>query len=183
MTFPKKVYIVGGPGSGKSTFAQQLATRIDAPVFDLDSVLWKAGGPKSEAERQQEMASIDTRGSWIAEGIYSESASYLIERADLVVWIEVPLLVAVWRVITRHVKRSLSGNNQYSGLRRLIRFIWRAVVRYHLGDREAGAPLGTERRRFTRRYLERFQAKVVGPRSKDVSRWMADVAQSPPPRR
>jgi shikimate kinase len=48
---PRKVYIVGGAGSCKSTLAQRLATHIDAPVFDLDSVLWKTGGPKSEAER------------------------------------------------------------------------------------------------------------------------------------
>jgi predicted NACHT family NTPase len=48
---PRKVYIVGGPGSGKSTLAYQIAARIDAPVFDLDGVLWKTGGPKSEAER------------------------------------------------------------------------------------------------------------------------------------
>ncbi|MBI4220298.1 MAG: hypothetical protein HY682_09165 [Chloroflexi bacterium] len=175
-----KVYILGGPGSGKTTLATRLAARIDAPVFDLDWVLWKNGGPKSEADRQQEMGKIDARGSWIAEGIYSETASYLIERADVVLWIEVPLLVAVWRIVTRHVRRSLAGSNRYPGIRRLIRFIWRTVIRYHLGDRVTGAPLGTERRRFTARYLAKFHAKVVGPKQAEVSRWMADMERSVP---
>lgn len=174
----KKICIVGGPGAGKSTVARKLADRIGAPIFDLDECFWNSG-PKSPDELHAEMARIAGNRSWVAEGIYTESAGDLIKKADVVLWIEVPLPIAIWRIVLRHVKRSLARNNQHPGTGRLLRFI-RTTVKYHLGDRGAGAPLGTERRRYTRRFLAQFRGKVVGLGSRDVARWIRAVRPSAP---
>ena len=43
--FPPKIFLIGMPGSGKSTFGRQLAKALDYPFFDLDE----------EIEKQQEI--------------------------------------------------------------------------------------------------------------------------------
>lgn len=167
-----RVYILGGPGGGKSTIAKQLAERTGAPVFNLDDHFWTAGGPKSLNERRVEMADILAHESWIAEGAYANWADDLIQQADVVLWVEVPLPIAVWRICVRHVGASLSGNNPHPGVWRLLTFL-RRTVQYHLREQMAGSATGT--RRSTGRYLARFQPKVVGPRARDVRAWMAEL--------
>lgn len=173
MAIPRRVYIIGGPGAGKSTIAKQLAQQTGALVFNLDNHFWKSGGPKSAEERQAEMANIMAHESWIAEGAYTDWADDLIQQADVVLWVEVPLLIAVWRIVTRHTRVSLSGNNSHPGVWRLLKFIWR-TVQYHLSEQMAGAS-ATGTRRSTGRYLVRHHDKVVGPTPRDVRAWMAEL--------
>ncbi len=33
-----KLYITGGPGSGKTTYAKRLAQKLDIPCYDLEEV-------------------------------------------------------------------------------------------------------------------------------------------------
>lgn len=35
-----KIYISGGPGSGKTTYAKKLSQELNIPCFDLDEVKW-----------------------------------------------------------------------------------------------------------------------------------------------
>ena len=35
-----KIFISGGPGSGKTTFAKKLAVENNIPHFDLDDIKW-----------------------------------------------------------------------------------------------------------------------------------------------
>ena len=35
---PRRIHVVGGPGSGKTTLARRLATTHALPVHDLDAV-------------------------------------------------------------------------------------------------------------------------------------------------
>jgi adenylate kinase family enzyme len=171
MPRPVTVYIVGGPGGGKSTIAGQIAVHTGVQPFDLDNQFWKPGGPKSAAEREVEMATIMSAGPWVAEGIYSDWADTLMREADVILWVEVPLPVAIWRVVTRHVKASLTGTNRYPGLIRLGRFV-RTTMRYHLSNKVAGVPSETAdwTRRSTGQSLARYQAKVIG---RDVRSWVA----------
>jgi adenylate kinase family enzyme len=164
---------------GKSTIARQIAARTGATTFDLDNFLWKPGDPESAAAaREAEMARIISEGSWIAEGVYSDWAGTLMREADVIFWIEVPLPVAIWRIVTRHARRSLSGNNQYPGLIRLVRFL-RWTVKYHISDRVGAIPsvCADWTRRNTRQYLAEFRAKVIGPRPRDVRSWLARLDQ------
>jgi shikimate kinase len=128
-----RVHIVGGPGSGKTTVARELATRSGAPIFDLDQVAYLNGaGPKrSLAERLADIAAIRIRPEWITEGIYLWWVDDLLREADAIVWLDVPWRIAAWRIISRHARASLAGTNRHPGLQRLVRFL-RSSHRYYV---------------------------------------------------
>ena len=38
---PSKVHIIGSVGSGKTTLAKNLSTKLGIPYYELDNVVWK----------------------------------------------------------------------------------------------------------------------------------------------
>jgi hypothetical protein len=129
-----RVFIVGCPGSGKSTVASMLATDL-APieVHELDMVAWEGGdhGRLLPYERRLEIADDLSAGPrWIAEGTYLGWTARFMERADVIVWMAVPLRIALWRVFWRHVRAELRHGNRYPGWRRLCRFMKAVTAQY-----------------------------------------------------
>lgn len=63
-----KIFILGGPGSGKTTLAQDLSRRLAIPHHDLDKIGWKHGTDMNAWV--EESALIADQSEWIAEGIH-----------------------------------------------------------------------------------------------------------------
>ncbi|GHO57298.1 AAA family ATPase [Ktedonobacter robiniae] len=106
-----KIFILGGPGSGKTTLAQDLSRRLAIPHHDLDKLGWKHGmDMKAWIE---DTAIIADQSAWIAEGIYIISTDHLAYQADYIVLLEVPWYIAAWRVLCRHISKTLRGTNPY----------------------------------------------------------------------
>lgn len=124
-TKPQRIHIVGGPGSGKSTLAREIAANLDAPCFDLDEVAYEggAGSRRSRESRLEALAVIAQQPRWVTEGIYLWWTDRLFSAADLIVWLDLPWSLAVHRIVGRHVRTSLAGNNRHSGLLKLVRFL------------------------------------------------------------
>jgi adenylate kinase family enzyme len=138
---PARVHITGGPGAGKTTVAARIGAAIDAPVFDLDGM---ALGLESQMPVDQaflalpaHVAGILELPRWVSEGAYLGWAEPLLEAADLVVWIDTPARTALYRVLARHLKAELRGDNRFPGWRRLRDF-WRWCLRYYRGTNPPG---------------------------------------------
>src|SRR5690242_21563318 len=100
---PRRVHIIGGPGSGKSTLARQVRLELGAPVVDLDQIAYGPGGVKRTlAERSARLREILSRPTYITEGIYLWWVDELLQRADVIIWLDVPFRVAAWRIVARH---------------------------------------------------------------------------------
>ncbi len=118
----ERIQVMGNSGSGKSTLAARLATALDAPFVELDSLNWLPGWvglnqtDPDEFERRIREA---TRGKrWVAAGSYERfSRRILWPRLDTVVWLDLPLRILVWRLLRRSWRRWRSrelvwGTNQ-----------------------------------------------------------------------
>ena len=96
---PRRIHVIGGPGSGKTTLARRLTVCLSAPSFDLDAVGYVSGvGIKRPLEdRLVDVRVIATNRSWVTEGIFLWWIDELLEAADMIVWLDVPWRVAAWR--------------------------------------------------------------------------------------
>lgn len=99
----RRIMIVGQPGSGKSTLARQIGQRTGLPVVHVDHIHWRTGWvERPRAERARLCAEVEARDDWVFEGGFSQSWPNRLARADLLIWLDVPLPLRLWRVLRRH---------------------------------------------------------------------------------
>lgn len=156
---PTRVHIIGLPGSGKSTLAALIGRQLGVPPFDLDSVA------NADWDSCRDAASaIAKTPAWVTEGIYCGWTAPLFDTADLIVWLDVPPRVAVWRIVRRHAYRSLAGDNPHKGLRLLARFcgdVLRDPKRPAATDADLRAHVGANSRATTEKRLAEHAGKVA----------------------
>jgi hypothetical protein len=157
---PQRVYIIGGGGSGKTTLGRQVARALGLDLTELD-------GSSGVGER--------AHGSrWVIEGIFVWGTAVWLERADLVVWLDLPWRVARRRILTRHLRLTAAGANPHRGWQLLWQFL-RSQRRYYTGPaREPAGPADWDAitRAATARLVRGHEAKVVVLRSpREVRRW------------
>ena len=101
----KRVLVMGvSPGVGKSTFAKKLGKKLDLEVYHLDSLYWQPGWTERDNDSFRELQEhIVKKDSWIIDGNYSNSYDLRVKRADTIIYLELPLIVCVYRVIKRRI--------------------------------------------------------------------------------
>ena len=125
---PQRIFIIGGAGSGKTTLAGRVASALDTAPVELD------------LDPGCDRSTIAARERWIVEGIFLYDIDSLLERADLIVWLDLPRRLAQRRIVTRHVRLSLLRRNRHPGLRKLIWFVQGMRTYYDKPAREPTSP-------------------------------------------
>lgn len=98
----KRVMIVGGPGSGKSTLARLLGERTGLPVHHMDHIHWLPNWvERTTAQKLPLVARIEAQDRWIFEGGVSTTYENRARRADLLIWLDMPVGLRLWRVTKR----------------------------------------------------------------------------------
>lgn len=162
----KKVHIIGGPGSGKTFLARQLAQQVKVSAYDLDVVGYEGGsGPKRALDlRLADLERIAAESGWVTEGIYLGWTDRLLNEADLIIWLDLSWWIAAWRIVKRHALASLAGTNRHPGLLKLFRFvIWSREYYYSKASSpvELSAEDSANSRAATAQYLAAFEGKVL----------------------
>ncbi|SRR5260370_5511713 len=100
----KRIAIIGSPGAGKSTFAQQLGDILKIKVIHLDRKFWRPGWKEKPRENRVAIQQhLVQRDQWIIEGTYLSSSDSRLNAADTIIFLDIPRLVCLWRVIRRRV--------------------------------------------------------------------------------
>lgn len=98
----KRVMIIGCSGSGKSTLAKQLGKKTDLPVVHMDKFYWKKNWvlrPRNELLSLSN--SVIAKEEWIFDGNLSSNFPERIKRTDTLVFLDMPRMLCLWRVIKR----------------------------------------------------------------------------------
>jgi adenylate kinase family enzyme len=71
----KKIHLIGGPGSGKTSAGVALAHRFGLPHLDLDEIFWEReattfGPQTAPAVRDAALAAFIAQRAWVVEGAY-----------------------------------------------------------------------------------------------------------------
>ncbi len=158
-----KIHILGGSGSGKTTLARQVSSLLRVPHYDLDAI-----GMEKGLVTEEDAFAIAAQPAWVSEGVYLIFTEPLLYAADTIVLLEVSWPVAVWRIIRRHITRSLHGTNPYPGLNgiKALYQLLKYPLRYSLNRVGTDATLA----KCMREYLEEQKGSVDPPTSESVSR-------------
>lgn len=138
-----RVVVVGANGAGKTWFARDLAARMGVPVMAKDAMALTTGWQqRPRAQVQAAIADAIMAKAWVLEGGPSILSPLVLDRADLVIWLDLPASVRFWRIVRRSLRylgrtrpEHPPGNRDWPG-RRQFRFAWRALV---AGDQFARA--------------------------------------------
>ena len=112
----QRIVVVGCSGAGKSTLARALAERLSLHRIELDALYHGPGWvPRPEFAGDVER---ETRGgAWVVDGEYRAVAELLWSRADAVVWLDLPLVVAEWQAVKRSFFRWVGRVELWNGNR------------------------------------------------------------------
>ncbi|MGO2391890.1 MAG: adenylate kinase [Halomonas sp.] len=105
----KKVNVIGTTGSGKSTFSELLANKLNCPYIQMDQLYWQPNWVEStdDAFFPKVRAAVST-DSWILDGNYSRTNDIKWENADTIIWLDFSYLRTFFQLFKRTVIRVLS---------------------------------------------------------------------------
>ena len=101
----QRIMIVGQPGSGKSTLARELGRRTGLPVVHIDHIHWMPGWVERPRDEKTRLClEAEARERWIFEGGHSATWASRLARADLLIWLDLPLALRFRRVLGRTLR-------------------------------------------------------------------------------
>jgi adenylate kinase family enzyme len=117
-----RIIVIGTSSAGKSTFARKLSERIGCRHIELDELFWGPDWQPKSSEKflalVQESVSAE---NWVADGNYSSARKVVWEHATGIVWLNYPLLLVLWRGLTRASRRIFLREEMWHGNRESFR--------------------------------------------------------------
>lgn len=100
-----RVIVIGCSGSGKSTLSQKLHRILQLPIIHLDRYYWQANWQATEQEAwDQKVTEFALTDRWIIDGNYSRTLDIRIERADVIVFLDMPRWLCMYRIVKRRIQ-------------------------------------------------------------------------------
>jgi adenylate kinase family enzyme len=123
-TIVRRILVKGASGAGKTTLGRALAQHIDVPYVELDALQhgpnW-AEASAAELRAKVHAALNDDRG-WVVDGNYEKKlGTTLLERAELIVWLDLPLATKLRRLVNRTLRRWIDQEELWNGNRESLR--------------------------------------------------------------
>ncbi|RPF26522.1 adenylate kinase family enzyme [Georgenia muralis] len=111
---PARVLVAGTSGAGKTSTARRIAERLGVQHVEIDALYHGPGWtprPTFEADVQRFVA----EPSWVTEWQYASVRAALAERADLLVWVDLPRARVMQQVVVRTVVRRRRRQELWNG--------------------------------------------------------------------
>ena len=104
-----KILIIGPVASGKTTVAKKISEHTGIKHYEIDSIVHndKNNIKRSENEQINIINQINKNGDWIIEGTLRKNLYILLDLADKVIYIDIPLRIRRRRIILRYLKQKL----------------------------------------------------------------------------
>lgn len=169
----RRIVIKGTSGAGKTTLARAVSERLRVPCIELDAHHhgpdWRAAS--AEELRASVAAALDDARGWVVDGNYeAKLGDFVLDRAELVVWLDLPFGTKLWRLVRRTARRWWWSEELWNGNREtLLHTVWGRdalfwwMVRKHWANRR-----NLPRKLASRRYVRLRSAE-------EVAAWLASL--------
>ncbi len=113
-TPPRRVLVAGTSGSGKTTLARRVSATLGLPHVEIDALFH---GPDwvPRPTFVNDVAAFTSKPRWVTEWQYHQVRALLADRADLLVWLDLPRATVMRQVVRRTLRRSLRREVLWNG--------------------------------------------------------------------
>ncbi|MCA5894074.1 AAA family ATPase [Isoptericola sp. NEAU-Y5] len=101
---PQRILVAGTSGAGKTTLAGRVSAVLGLPYTELDS-LFHGPGWTPRPEFEEDVRAVAAQEAWVSEWQYAVVRPLLLERAEVLVWLDLPVPVVLWQVLCRTLYR------------------------------------------------------------------------------
>ena len=120
----RRIVVVGSAsGSGKTTLARELAAHLAVPFVEVDALYHGPNWTPTPTEILRERVSaVVSQDGWVIDGSYHRQLGTLVlDRAQLLVWLDLPTRVWLPRLLLRSMRRWATGEVLWNGNRESLR--------------------------------------------------------------
>lgn len=111
-----KIIIIGGPGTGKSTLANNLARNLELPVYHLDAIHhlpnWEI---RDKKERDEIILQKIEEPKWVIDGTYTSTLEKRMQKSDLIIFFDYPTIVKLKNILHRYLKNKEKQREEIPG--------------------------------------------------------------------
>lgn len=131
----KVAVIASASGSGKTTVARELARRLGVPCVELDALVHGPNWVETPDDvLRAQVEPIVAGDGWVIDGTYrGKLGNLVLENADVVLWLDLPIRVWLPRLLRRTHRRVRSREELWNGNYETWRdtlFGWDALIPY-----------------------------------------------------
>jgi adenylate kinase family enzyme len=109
--------VASASGNGKTTLGRELAQRLRVPFVELDSLVHGPGWIETpDEELRAHVEPILMSDCWVIDGAYQHKLGDLVlDSADLIVWLDLPIRVWLPRLLRRTWRRIRGREQLWNG--------------------------------------------------------------------
>ena len=149
----KKVLVIGGNGSGKSTFSKKLSEKTGLPCVHLDKIFWRGNWEYVSREEFDILLSAELeKDEWIIDGNFERTLEERMKSADTVFYFDFPTVACLFGVTERVIKNYGKTRSDMGGNcpERFDFEFYKAILRFNRKNRPK-----------TKALLEKYKPDVI----------------------
>jgi adenylate kinase family enzyme len=151
----RRVSLVGVSGSGKTTVGGRLAVSLGVPLIELDAIFHQPHWTElARDDFRKRVGTALAAPGWVVDGNYSVVRDLVWDRADTVVWLDLPRRLVMHRVILRTLHRAVTREALWNGNREPLTNFYRLDPEKNI-IRWSWVKYAT--------YVERYEAAMCDP--------------------
>ena len=124
----KKICIIGGSGTGKTTLSNNIGKLLNLPVYHIDGINYHPNWvERDRKERDKMILDIVKKDKWVIDGTYHTTLSERLKAADLVIYLDYPTFTQIRGVLGRYLKNKDKEKEEIPGCNERMSFkffIW-----------------------------------------------------------
>jgi adenylate kinase family enzyme len=112
----RRISVVGNSGSGKTTLAKAVAGALGVPHLELDSVFHQPNWEPLDADVfRARVGAFIAAEAWVVDGNYSAVRELVWQRADTVIWLDLPRRTVMRQLVARTLRRMATRQELWNG--------------------------------------------------------------------
>ena len=106
----KRIIVIGSGGAGKSTFSKKLHKITNLKLVHLDILYWRPNWVRMPEDEWQELIKkLVSKDEWIIDGNHNSTLEIRIERADTIIFFDLPRVACMTNAVKRTIKGKIFG--------------------------------------------------------------------------